>query len=113
MSEARNRIGRPVAAAAAAVVLSLTASGCVTVHGELEIVPTTTKGQAARAVDTFVDAYNEADRTYDADADAKYVTGALGAIDAAKLKAGRTLHPDGNPKHTPLQLTDTKITVPK
>ncbi|MFD7293130.1 hypothetical protein ACFV9W_07545 [Streptomyces sp. NPDC059897] len=113
MSEARNRIGRPVAAAAAAVVLSLTASGCVTVHGELEIVPTTTKGQAARAVDTFVDAYNEADRTYDADADAKHVTGALGAIDAAKLKAGRALNPNGNPKHSPLKLTDTRITVPK
>ncbi|MEB8342740.1 hypothetical protein [Streptomyces endophyticus] len=113
MSEARNRIGRPVAAAAAAVVLSLTASGCVTVHGELEIVPSTTKGQAARAVDTFVDAYNKAEKTYDADADAKYVTGALGAIDAAKLKAGRALNPNGNPKHVPLKLTDTQVTVPK
>ncbi|MGY0486873.1 hypothetical protein [Streptomyces sp. WG-D5] len=113
MSEARNRFGRPVAAAAAAVVLSLTASGCVTVHGELEIVPTTTKAQAARALDTFVDAYNKADETYDREADAKYVTGALGAIDAAKMKAGRALHPDGNPKHAPLKLTDTRITVPK
>ncbi|MER5443781.1 hypothetical protein [Streptomyces sp. NPDC002790] len=113
MSEARNRIGRPVAAVAAAVVLSLTAGGCVTVHGELEIVPTTTKAKAASAVDTFVDAYNEADKTYDSDADAKYVTGALGAIDAAKLKAGRALNPNGNPKHAPLKLTDTRITVPK
>ncbi|WP_306320891.1 MULTISPECIES: hypothetical protein [unclassified Streptomyces] len=113
MSEARNRIVRPVAATAAAVVLSLTASGCVTVHGELEIVPTTTKAQAARAVDTFVDAYNKADETYDSDADAKHVSGALGAIDAAKLKAGRALNPGGNPKHSPLKLTDTQITVPK
>ena len=50
MSEVRIGLGRPAAAAAAAVVLSLTASGCVTVHGELEVVPTTTKAQAARAL---------------------------------------------------------------
>ncbi|MCQ4210257.1 hypothetical protein [Streptomyces longispororuber] len=113
MSKVMNRLGRPAVTAAAAVVLSLTASGCVTVHGELEIVPTTTKAEAARALDTFVTAYNKAEKSYDSSADAKYVTGALGAIDAAKLKAGRTLHPDGNPKHTELKLTDTRFTVPK
>ncbi|MET9499219.1 hypothetical protein [Streptomyces sp. NPDC006552] len=113
MSEFRIAPGRPVAAAVAAVVLSLTASGCVTVHGELEVVPTTTRARAARALDTFVTAYNKADRTYDRAADAKYVTGALGAIDAAKLKAGRVVHPGGNPAHKPLKLTDTHITVPK
>ncbi|MFI7386718.1 hypothetical protein [Streptomyces sp. NPDC049813] len=113
MSEFRIALGRPVAAAAAAVVLSLTASGCVTVHGELEVVPTTTRAQAARALDTFVTAYNKADRTYDRAADAKYVTGALGAIDAAKLKAGHVVSPQGNPKHKPLELTDSHITVPK
>ncbi|NEB81864.1 hypothetical protein G3I40_42625 [Streptomyces sp. SID14478] len=113
MSEVRNRLGKPAAAAAAAVVLSLTASGCVTVHGELEVVPTTTKAAAARALDVFLTAYNKADKTYDRDADAKYVTGALGAIDAAKLKAGHTVSPQGNPKHAPLKLTDTNFTIPK
>ncbi|MEV1018832.1 hypothetical protein [Streptomyces sp. NPDC050264] len=113
MSEVRIGLGRPVAAAAAAVVLSLTASGCVTVHGELEVVPTTTKAQAARALDTFVAAYNKADRTNDRDADAKYVTGALGAIDAAKLKAGHVVSPKGNPKYAQLKLTDAHFTIPK
>ncbi|MEV5613062.1 hypothetical protein [Streptomyces sp. NPDC052225] len=113
MSKVMNRLGRPAAMAAAAVVLSLTASGCVTVHGELEVVPTTTRASAARALDTFLAAYNKADKTYERSADARYVTGALGAIDAAKLKAGRTVSPDGNAKHTPLKLTDTNITVPK
>ncbi|MCX3059633.1 hypothetical protein [Streptomyces beihaiensis] len=113
MSEVLNRLGRPAAMAAAAVTLSLTASGCVTVHGELEVVPTTTKSQASRALDAFVTAYNKADRTYEQSADAKYVTGSLGAIDAAKLKSGHALHPDGNPSHKPLKLTDAKFTVPK
>jgi hypothetical protein len=113
MSEVRNRRVRPAALAVTAVALSLTASGCVTVHGELEIVPTTTKARAERAVDTFVTAYNEADKTYERSADEKYVTGPLGAIDAAKLKAGRALQPEGNPKHVPLKLTDVKYTVPK
>ncbi|MFJ9036136.1 hypothetical protein ACIRF8_06070 [Streptomyces sp. NPDC102406] len=113
MSEVRIGLGRSVAAVAAVAALSLTASGCVTVHGELEVVPTTTKAQAARALDTFVTAYNKADKTYDRAADAPYVTGALGAIDAAKLKAGRTVNPGGNPKYTPLKLTDSRFTVPK
>ncbi|MFE1955434.1 MULTISPECIES: hypothetical protein [Streptomyces] len=113
MSEVRNRRGRPAAAVVAAALLSLTASGCVTVHGELEVVPTTTKAEAARALDTFVTAYNKADRTYDRSADEKYVTGPLAAIDAAKLKAGHALQPEGNPKHSPLKLTDAKFTVPK
>ncbi|MZD10171.1 hypothetical protein GTW43_34595 [Streptomyces sp. SID5785] len=114
MSEVRNRRVRPAVTAVTAVALvSLTASGCVTVHGELELVPTTTKGQAARALDTFVTAYNKADRTYERSADEKYVTGPLGAIDAAKLKAGRALAPEGNPKHVPLKLTDVQYTVPR
>ncbi|GAA2312543.1 hypothetical protein OKJ48_12430 [Streptomyces kunmingensis] len=113
MSDFRIGLGRPAAAAAAAVVLSLTASGCVTVHGELEVMPTTTKTQAARALDTFVTAYNKADKTYDRAADAKYVSGALAAIDAAKLKAGRAVSPEGNTNHKPLKLSDTNITVPK
>ncbi|MEV3853373.1 hypothetical protein AB0J38_03515 [Streptomyces sp. NPDC050095] len=113
MSEVRKKLGRPVATAAAAVVLSLTASGCVTVHGELEVVPTTDKAEAARALDAFVSAYNKAEKTYDRSADAGYVTGALGAIDAAKLKAGHTLSPDGNKNHKPLELTDPNFTIPK
>ncbi|MER5950704.1 hypothetical protein ABT127_32165 [Streptomyces sp. NPDC001904] len=113
MSKVMNRLGRPAATAATAVVLSLTASGCMTVHGELEVVPTTTKAQAARALDAFVSAYTKAERTYDRADDAAYVTGPLGAIDTAKLKAARKLSPDGNKNPRPLKLTDVKYTVPK
>ncbi|MEU6847997.1 hypothetical protein ABZ930_39690 [Streptomyces sp. NPDC046716] len=113
MSKVMNRLGRPAATAVAAVVLSLTASGCMTVHGELEIVPTTTKAQAARALDTFVSAYTKAERTYDRSADAAYVTGPLAAIDTAKLKAARKLNPGGNKNPRPLKLTDVKYTIPK
>ncbi|MFD8572544.1 hypothetical protein [Streptomyces sp. NPDC059639] len=113
MSKVTNRLGRPAATAVAAVALSLTASGCVTVHGELEIVPTSTKAQAARALDTFVSAYLKAEKTYDRSADAPYVTGPLAAIDTAKLKAAHKLNPDGNKNPRALKLTDTKYTIPK
>ncbi|MFH8803492.1 hypothetical protein ACH4F6_28460 [Streptomyces sp. NPDC017936] len=93
--------------------VSLTASGCVVVHGEREVLPTATRAEAAKAVQQFTAAYNEADAAYDGSLDAEYTTGALGAIDAARLKAGRVNHPDGNPQHTPLALTDVRYTIPK
>ncbi|MFJ4712083.1 hypothetical protein [Streptomyces sp. NPDC088785] len=113
MSKVTNRLGRPAATAVTAVALTLTASGCVTVHGELEVVPTTTKARAARALDAFVAAYTKAERTYDRSADAAYVTGPLGAIDTAKLKAAHKLSPDGNKNPRPLKLTDVRYTIPK
>lgn len=97
----------------AVTVLSLTASGCVVVHGEREVLPAATPEEAAQALEQFTAAYNRADRTYDSSQDADHVTGALGAIDAARLKAGRVNNPAGNPAHTPLTLTDAKFTIPK
>lgn len=94
-------------------VLSVTASGCVVVHGEREIVPTTTRTDAARALKDFTAAYNKADKTYDQAADAERVTGALADIDGAKLRAGRKNSPDGNPSYSPLKLTDAKFTIPE
>ncbi|MFI9585670.1 hypothetical protein ACIHCQ_28355 [Streptomyces sp. NPDC052236] len=94
-------------------VLSLTASGCVTVHGELEVVPAATKSEAARALKDFTDAYNAADKAYDPALDAARVTGALGAINQAGLTARSVNYPDGNPQHVPLELTDAKYTIPK
>lgn len=94
-------------------MLSVTASGCVVVHGEREIVPTTTRAVAARALKDFTAAYNKADKTYDQAADAERVTGALSDIDGAKLKAGRKNSPDGNAAHSPLKLTDAKFTIPE
>ncbi|MER5209052.1 hypothetical protein ABT063_00210 [Streptomyces sp. NPDC002838] len=107
------RLDRSALIAASVTALSLTASGCVVVHGEREVLPATTRAEAAEALEQFTSAYNKADKAYDSSLDADHVTGALGAIDAARLKAGRATNPDGNPAHTPLKLTDATYTIPK
>ncbi|GGJ57763.1 putative lipoprotein [Streptomyces brasiliensis] len=93
--------------------LSLTASGCVVVHGEREVLPATTRAEAAKALQRFTDAYNAADKAYDSSLDEDYVTGALADIDGARLKAGHTNNPGGNSAHQPLKLSDAKFTIPK
>ncbi|WP_093801097.1 hypothetical protein [Streptomyces sp. Wb2n-11] len=98
---------------AATTALSVTASGCVTVHGELEVVPSATKAEAARALKDFTAAYNKADKAYDPALDAGRVTGALGAINQAGLKARQAQNPDGNPRHEPLKLSDAEYAIPK
>jgi hypothetical protein len=85
----------------------------MTVHGELEVVPSVTKPEAAQALKDFTDAYNAADKAYDPALDAGRVTGALGAINQAGLTARSVNYPDGNPQHSPLELTDAKYTIPK
>ncbi|MFE2040475.1 hypothetical protein ACFXAZ_05990, partial [Streptomyces sp. NPDC059477] len=49
----RRRIDRRTLIAASVTALSLTASGCVVVHGEREVVPATTEAEAARALKEF------------------------------------------------------------
>ncbi|MER6424040.1 hypothetical protein [Streptomyces sp. NPDC001137] len=107
------RLERLALIAASVTALSLTASGCVVVHGEREVLPSSTRAEAAKALEQFTSAYNKADKAYDSSLDADHVTGALGDIDAARLKAGHTLSPAGNPAHTPLKLTDVTYTIPK
>ncbi|MFD4724192.1 hypothetical protein ACFWNW_03835 [Streptomyces seoulensis] len=102
----RARIGASLA------VCALMTSGCVVVHGEREVLPAASRPEAARALARFTDAYNRADRAYDSSLDAGYVTGAFGAIDSARLKAGHANNPGGNSRHTPLTLTDAKYTIP-
>ncbi|MFI1703347.1 hypothetical protein [Streptomyces griseoruber] len=107
------RLERSALWAASATALSLTASGCVVVHGERVVLPSATPAEAAKALDQFTAAYNKADQAYDGSLDAAYTTGALGAIDAARLKAGKVNNPGGNPQHTPLVLSDATYTIPK
>lgn len=83
------------------------------VHGEREVLPATTRAEAAKALQQFTTAYNAADKAYDSSLDADHVTGALSDIDKARLKAGAANSPDGNPAHTPLELSDAKYTIPK
>ncbi|MEU3251790.1 hypothetical protein [Streptomyces sp. NPDC006997] len=115
MTRDRSRRGRDRNAliAASVTALSLTASGCVVVHGEREVLPATTKAEAAEALREFTAAYNDADEAYDTSLDADHVTGPFADIDEARLTAGRANHPGGNPRHTPLELTDARFTIPK
>ncbi|WP_326681218.1 hypothetical protein [Streptomyces sp. NBC_01237] len=106
-------MGRLATGFATATVLSVGASGCVTVHGELEVLPGATKSEAAQALKDFTDAYNKADKAYDPALDADRVTGSLGAINQAGLKARQKNNPDGNANHSPLELTDAAYTIPK
>lgn len=85
----------------------------MTVHGELEVLPGATKSEAAQALKDFTDAYNKADEAYDPALDADRVTGSLGAINQAGLKARQKNNPDGNANHSPLELTDAAYTIPK
>ncbi|GFH34936.1 hypothetical protein [Streptomyces pacificus] len=108
-----SRLGRAATGLATVAVLSLTAGGCVTVHGELEVVPSATRAEAEQALRDFTDAYNAADKAYDPALDAGRVTGALGAINQAGLKSRSITAPGGNPRHRPLELSDTTYHIPK
>ncbi|MCH0567069.1 MULTISPECIES: hypothetical protein [unclassified Streptomyces] len=99
--------------AAALTALSLSTGGCVVVHGERAVLPATTPGEAAKALEQFTTAYNRADRAYDTSLDADHTTGTLADIDTARLTAGHANHPAGNPRHTPLKLTDVRFTIPR
>ncbi|MGW3207911.1 hypothetical protein [Streptomyces sp. NPDC001135] len=99
--------------AASLTALSLTASGCVVVHGEREMLPAATRAEAAKALTAFTTAYNKADKAYDNSLDAPYLTGPFGDITAARLKALHAGSPSGNPHHVPLKLSDVNITIPK
>ncbi|URN15895.1 MULTISPECIES: hypothetical protein [Streptomyces] len=104
---------RPVAAVAAVVALTLAAGGCVTVRGELAVVPTATRDEARQALEDFTEAYNAADKAYDPVLDAHRVTGSLGAINQAGLKARSVTDPGGNPRHRPLELDDAEFLIPR
>ncbi|MEW1611635.1 MULTISPECIES: hypothetical protein [unclassified Streptomyces] len=107
------RLGRLTAGLATATALCLTASGCVTVHGELEVLPGASGSEAAQALKDFTVAYNAADKAYDPALDADRVTGSLGAINQAGLKARQTYSREGNKAHKPLELTDATYLIPK
>ncbi|MFF2813647.1 hypothetical protein ACFVT2_42095 [Streptomyces sp. NPDC058000] len=96
-------------AAAALVVLS----GCMTVHGEREVLPAVSQDDAAKALKHFTNGFNKANRTLDSTVNTSYEAGALLAIDQAGLKAAHGVRPAGNPNFTPLAFTDAHFTVPQ
>ncbi|MEV6169641.1 hypothetical protein AB0L99_15630 [Streptomyces sp. NPDC051954] len=105
------KLERNALMAASMAAISLTASGCMVVHGEREVLPAATRAEAAKALQQFTTAYNDADKAYDSSLDADHVTGALADIDAARLKAGQAGSPEGNPNHSPLKLSDVSYTI--
>ncbi|MFE5835094.1 hypothetical protein ACFQ67_17115 [Streptomyces sp. NPDC056488] len=110
------RPARPVrllAATAAVTALALAASGCVTVHGELALLPPATEAEAAKAVAEFTSAFNRADKTNDPSLNADRVTGPLGEINQAGLRARAITDPGGNGEHRPLALTDARFLLPR
>lgn len=104
---------RLLAATVAATALALTASGCVTVHGELALLPPATEAEAAKALTDFTTAFNRADEAYNPALDADRVTGPLGEINQAGLRARAVSSPDGNAEHEPLELTDARFLLPR
>lgn len=108
---------RPRTLPKVSVVLSATAlltlTGCVTVHGEREIIPAVGKAEAAKALEAYTTATNKANEALDPALDKDVETGALAAIDQAGLKAKGKVNPEGDPKYTPLELTDVRYTIPK
>lgn len=104
---------RVVTAAIAALVMSVTLSGCITVHGERVKLPAVTKAEAAKVVESFIKTNNRANRDLDAKLNGTIETGPLGAIDQAGLKARKKVHPEGNPEYSPLKFSDTRYLIPQ
>lgn len=98
---------------ATAVVLAVSLSGCMTVHGETAVIPAVGKDEAVKILKTFTARNNRANSAYNTDLNAAIETGALGAIDQAGLKARKEIRPKGNPDYVPLKLTDTRYLIPK
>ncbi|MFD4374601.1 hypothetical protein [Streptomyces sp. NPDC058486] len=107
------RPARALASVAATTVVALTASGCVTVHGETAVVPGATPEEASAALAGFVTAFNRADKANDPALAAGQVTGPFGAINQAGLKSKSVTRPEGNPDHEPLELRDARFLVPR
>ncbi|WP_221462480.1 hypothetical protein [Streptomyces olivoverticillatus] len=91
----------------------LTATGCVTVHGEREIIPSVDKAEAPRVLKRFTDGYTAAYRKLDPALVDRVEGGALAEIGRADVTAQRAATPQGNPGYPALVLDDARFTIPK
>lgn len=107
------RLRRPLLSLAAVALLAPAAAGCVTVHGELALLPAVDAATAARVLDHFTAVNNEANTRLDPSLNGQIETGALGAIDQAGIRARHITSPAGNPGYQPLQLTDARFLIPE
>ncbi|MET9294283.1 hypothetical protein [Streptomyces sp. NPDC003077] len=104
------RVAVTLTAASAAL---LTLSGCVTVHGEREMLPAVSKDEAGTVLKGFVSGFNKSNSKLDPTLNPGYEGDSLLAIDQAVTKAARAISPGGNPKFPPLVLTDPNFTIPR
>ncbi|MCH6160016.1 hypothetical protein [Streptomyces marispadix] len=113
MNARQARRTRLLASATATAVLSVTLSGCVTVHGEDAVIPAVSKADARKILKEFNTTSNKANSSHDPGLNSTIETGALGAIDQAGLKSRKKLAPKGNPDYEPLRLSDARFLIPK
>ncbi|EDY43832.1 conserved hypothetical protein [Streptomyces sp. SPB074] len=111
--EAGPRYGRRARGGLFALALALTATGCVTVHGETALVPTATRGEAATALKRFRAAYNEAAGALDPAKDAAFLAGPFGAITQDTLRSRRAQDPGAGRRATPLEVSDVRYLIPR
>lgn len=104
---------RGVCLGAAAIALTLTLAGCMTVHGERENIPSAPKKEAAAAVARFLTVTNDVSRTNDAKKVLTVESGVLGATDEAGLRARHTMSPNGNSGYKDLTFSDTHYLIPR
>lgn len=107
------RSPRLTAFLSAAALVTPLLTGCVTVHGEREIIPSANKAEAAEALHRFTDGYNTAYRTSSPAAMAAVETGALQAMNQPSVTAQHATRPEGYPDYPALKLTDVTYTIPK
>ncbi|MDB1087809.1 hypothetical protein PJ985_09560 [Streptomyces sp. ACA25] len=104
-----------VSATAAALVLALTVSlsGCLTVHGEQAVIPAVSEEEAERVLAEYTAVSNEANPAFDTALNLTIETGPLGAINQAGLRSRGTVHPEGNEQYQDLEFTDTRFLIPQ
>jgi hypothetical protein len=108
----RRRLPRRLFTALAASTL-LTLTGCVTVHGEREVVPAVSRAQAPKALERFTEGYNAAYTKLDPALVDAVETGPLAANNKADVTAQHKINPTGNPGYPPLALKDARFVIPK
>jgi hypothetical protein len=106
-------IRRRLCLGAAAIALTVPLAGCVTVHGERELIPAVDQAGAARALAHFATQNNKATKTYDEQAIVSIESGPLGAIDQAGVRAKHVNSPQGNPAYSALKFSGQKFFIPE
>lgn len=107
--------GLVAAAVALTGTLSVTLTGCITVHGETALVSVTSKSEAEKVLKKYVSSGNKAGKEYDAKLNATIERGALGEASQAALKIDKELDKErnNNSRATPVQVNDSRFHIPK